>query len=129
MHFPTDYCCGAAAGVGSRRGAALARLAHLLPLVKLIRRQDGFHLRSRVSADGLHLGAAIFRRQGGVRAQVFHLLVARVEDGFDLGLGGVVQLECRGELVQVRDRPSCRGRAVAPAGEPRAECWNGGVSA
>ena len=96
---------------GGGSGTALARLVHLLPLIELFRRQDGFHLRDRVRADGLHLGPAIRLGERGVLAQVAHFLHLRVEDGFDPGLLGVVQLERCGDLIRRRTANSHAARS------------------
>ena len=119
---PTDYCCGGAAGGGVRARGVFAtrrraisafahdRLRHFLPLVKLLRRQNGFHLRGHVVTNGLHLGTAIFRRKAGVGAQVVHLLVALVHDGLTFGFWSSVRLRSW-RFDQSSDGFSCPVRA------------------
>ena len=76
--------------IATRRRAisaiARARWGQFLPLVKLLRRKDGFHLRGHIVTQGFHLGAAVFSREAGVAAQFAYLLIARLKDGLDLRL-------------------------------------------
>ena len=77
---------------------------HLLPLLKLLRRKDGFHLRGRIVMNGFHLGPAVFRREAGLLSQVAHFLPLRVHDGLHFRFLVVGQVE----LVKVGAPPHAR---------------------
>ena len=73
---------------------AHARWRHFLPLVKLLRRKDGFHLRDRIVMNGFHLGPAVFGREAGVLSQAAYFIPLCVHDGlhFRFLIGGQVEL-------------------------------------
>ena len=73
---------------------AHAGLGHFLPLIKLFRRKDGFHLRGHIVTKGLAFGLSFVLGKAGILTQLLHFLPLRVYDGlhFRFLVGGQVEL-------------------------------------
>src|SRR3974390_3306515 len=99
-------------------GTASAALAahHLVELLLLVSVEDGLDLARGRLPDLHHLGAAIVLRQRGIVAEGLHLLGFVFEDGLDLLLLRVGQVELLGQALQ----PLVSSRRLPLPASPRA---------
>lgn len=115
IHGRRSGCIRAAGAWGIRRrthpASAHARLRHFLPLVELLRREQGFHLRFHRVLDDFHLGPAVFRGQAGkvrVLSQFAHFLHPVLQDGPEFWLLVIGQVELLGDHFEIRPASHAR---------------------
>ena len=107
--------------------SARAHLGHFLPLLKLFRREQGFHLCCCVVLDGFQFGSAVFRRQAGevgILSQLPHFLHLGLHDRPEFWLLVIGQVELLGNRVEIG--PASHARPTRrPAGRRSACRWRG----
>jgi hypothetical protein len=80
---------------------AVALLLHLVEFGFLVVGEDGANLGIGFLVNVAHLGTRFFTRGGGIVHGLRHLIALILEDGFDLGLLGIGQVEPGGEVLEL----------------------------